>query len=174
MKTTTSVRHASHEPAIRAVNDPARLELERLADGRLCARLRDEQHIVRVGRCFPWSEPTRFLSLRNEDGRELALIADPDELDAASRQALDSALAETDFVFEVAGVVAIEEEVELRHWQVRTQQGTRTFQTRLDDWPRRLPDGGLLIRDVTGDLYRLGDPHQLDRQSRALLWAFVD
>jgi len=31
-----------------------------------------------------------------------------------------------------------------------------------------------LIRDVTGDLYHLGRPAALDRNSRALLWAFVD
>jgi hypothetical protein len=35
------------------------------------------------------------------------------------------------------------------HWRVHTDQGARRFQTRLDDWPRKLPDGGLLIRDVT-------------------------
>jgi hypothetical protein len=37
-----------------------------------------------------------------------------------------------------------------------------------------LPKGGLLIRDVAGDLYRLPDPKTLDRKSRELLWAFVD
>jgi hypothetical protein len=56
----------------------------------------------------------------------------------------------------------------------RNHQGARRFQTRLDDWPRRLPDGGVLIRDVSGDFYRVADAAQLDRTSRALLWAFVD
>ena len=37
-----------------------------------------------------------------------------------------------------------------------------------------LPHGGLLIRDVAGDLYHFADPARLDRHSRALLWAFVD
>ncbi len=36
------------------------------------------------------------------------------------------------------------------------------------------PHGGLLIRDLAGDLYHLGKPEQLDRKSRELLWAFVD
>jgi hypothetical protein len=61
-----------------------------------------------------------------------------------------------------------------RRWRVETRQGARLFQTRLDDWPRTLPHGGLLIRDVTGDLYHLGRPADLDRGSRDLLWAFVD
>jgi len=66
------------------------------------------------------------------------------------------------------------EEVEIRQWTVETVHGTRSFQTHLDDWPRVLPGGGLLIRDVAGDLYRLPDPYELDRKSRELLWAFVD
>jgi hypothetical protein len=37
-----------------------------------------------------------------------------------------------------------------------------------------LPHGGLLIRDLAGDLYHLGKTDQLDKKSRELLWAFVD
>ena len=87
----------------------------------------------------------------------------------AARNALDSG-----FVLDVTRVVAIEEEVEIRQWTVETKQGNRSFQTHLDDWPRVLPGGGLLIRDVAGDLYRLADPKDMDRASRELLWAFVD
>jgi len=129
---------------------------------------------VWVRRCFPWSEPGRYLSLRDGDEEEFALIRDPAELDAASREALETALALAGFVFEITRVLEIEEEVEIRRWRVETRQGARSFQTRLDDWPRTLPHGGLLIRDVTGDLYHLGRPAALDRHSRALLWAFVD
>ncbi len=48
------------------------------------------------------------------------------------------------------------------------------FQTHLDDWPRETPGGGLLIRDVAGDLYFVPDPGGLDGGSREWLWAFVD
>jgi hypothetical protein len=114
------------------------------------------------------------LSLRDSDEEEFALVRDPAELDPRSRAALERALAVAGFVFEVTRVLEIEEEVEIRRWRVETQQGPRTFQTRLDDWPRTLPHGGLLIRDLAGDLYHLGRPEQLDRKSRDLLWAFVD
>src|SRR5206468_2712862 len=90
--------------------DPGELTLERRPDGRVWA-VRGGGGAARavwVQRCFPWSEPGRFLSLR------------------------------------------------------------------LDDWPRLLPHGGLLVRDVAGDLYHLADPTALDKRSRALLWAFVD
>jgi hypothetical protein len=150
------------------------LTLERGADGRLRAHSGDEQSIVHVQRCFPWSEPGQFISLRDDDGEEFALVADLAELDESARAVLQEVLAEAGFIFDVESVLELEEEVELRNWQVLTNQGARQFQTRLDDWPRKLPDGGLLIRDVTGDFYRVADPAKLDRKSRALLWAFVD
>ena len=157
-----------------AACESLRLSVERGADGRLCASLGNEQRVVHVHRCFPWSEPDQFISLRDDDGEEFALVSDPRELSVTARGVLLDALGEAGFIFDVAGVGEIEEEVELRNWFVRTNQGARRFQTRLDDWPRKLPDGGLLIRDVTGDFYRIRDPGALDRKSRSLLWAFVD
>jgi Domain of unknown function (DUF1854) len=150
------------------------LTLERRGDGRLWATRDGAARPVWVRRCFPWSEPARLVSLRDDEEREFALVRDPAELDPASRHVLEEAMATAGFVFEVTRVAAIEEEVEIRHWRVETRQGPRTFQTRLDAWPRVLPHGGLLIRDVAGDLYHVADPAALDKQSRALLWAFVD
>jgi hypothetical protein len=152
----------------------AELSLARRPDGRLWAVKGDAERAVWVRRCFPWSEPGRWLSLRDDDDEEFALVRHPEELDEASRRVLEEAIALAGFVFEITRVLEIEEEVEIRHWRVETRQGTRVFQTRLDDWPRSLPHGGLLIRDVTGDLYRLEHPAGLDGTSRALLWAFVD
>ena len=151
-----------------------RLTLRNHGDGRLVAATGGEPVAVRLRQCFPWTEPTRHLSLRDSDDREVVLVDDPADLDAESRQALELALAEAGFVLEVTKVVEIEEEIEIRQWTVETRQGARSFQTHLDDWPRVLPSGGLLIRDVAGDLYRLVDPARLDKRSRQLLWAFVD
>jgi hypothetical protein len=153
---------------------PAGLALARQADGRLTAQREGRSHAVWVRPAFPWTEPARFLSLRDEDEEELALIEDVTSLDPVSRIALEEALVVAGFVLEVTRVVAVEEEVEVRHWTVETRQGPRSFQTRLDEWPRSLPHGGLLIRDVAGDLYHFRDPAALDRESRALLWVFVD
>jgi hypothetical protein len=156
---------------------PERIVLPRLArraDGRLWLTLAEDARPVVVRRCFPWTDPGRFISLRDDRNTELALIADPGELDAESRLVLEEALVEAGFVLEVTAVSAIEEEVEIRHWTVTTRQGPRAFQTRLDDWPHALSGGGLLIRDVAGDLYHVAAPERLDAKSRELLWAYVD
>lgn len=150
------------------------LRLAHRADGQLWATRGAEECAVRVRRAFPWSEPGRFISLRDAEDREFALVAEPERLDRGSCSALEAALAAAGFVFVVTAVSAIEEEVEIRTWRVITRQGPRTFQTRLDEWPGALPGGGLLIRDVAGDLYRIDDLAQLDGRSRELLWAYVD
>ena len=153
---------------------PGNVTLRTAADGRLLLVNHETREAVRLRQCFPWSEPTRHISLRNDKDEEMALVDDPAELDHESREALENALAEAGLVLEVTGVIDIEEEVEIRQWTVDTKQGRRQFQTHLDDWPRTLPGGGLLIRDVCGDLYRFTDPSALDKKSRELLWAFVD
>jgi hypothetical protein len=150
------------------------LVLRTAEDGRLMALVDGELVAVRLRQCFPWSEPHRHLSLRDGDDEEIALVDDPAALAAESRIALERAIAEAGFVLDVTRVLSIEEEVEIRQWVVETAHGKRSFQTHLDDWPRVLPKGGLLIRDVAGDLYRLTAPKQMDRRSRELLWAFVD
>lgn len=150
------------------------LVLRRLGDGRLYAQRESEGCAVWVRRCFPWSEPGRFISLRDQDENEFALVRDLRELDADSRRALEGSLAEAGLVLEIVRIQKIDEEVEIRDWRVETRQGPRSFQTRLDDWPRQIPGGGVLIRDVAGDLYRVNDPATLDKRSRDLLWVFAD
>jgi hypothetical protein len=152
----------------------AELALRHHGDGRLVAEIGGRTVAVKLRQCFPWTEPTRHISLRDAEDKEVAMVEDPASLDEETRQALELALAEAGFVLEVTRVLDIDEEIEIRQWKVETKQGMRSFQTHLDDWPRLLPGGGLLLRDVAGDLYRLADPATLDRKSRALLWAFVD
>lgn len=148
--------------------------LERGRDGRLVARRGGRRTPVAVVRCFPWTAPERFLSLRDEEDEEVALVRDAGELDDASRDALLGALADAGFVFDVEAVLAVDEEIEIRVFRVRTRQGTRRFQTLRDEWPRALPDGSLLFRDVGGDLYRVPPAPELDPGSRKALFAFLD
>ena len=162
------------EPIEANVSPAAGICLRSDGDGRLLVIAGDRKVLVRLRQCFPWSEPRRHLSLRDDKEREIALIDDPALLAPESRRVLEDALAAAGFVLEVVRVLGVDEEVEIRHWTVETVNGPRTFQTHLDDWPRMLPGGDLLIRDVAGDLYRLRNTSTMDRRSRELLWAFID
>ena len=159
-----------------APDDMQGLRLWRGPDGRLWGRSDAEPtpRAVRVCRLFPWSEPDEYVSLRDADDEELALVPGPSHLDPESRDALEVSLAEAGFVMEIEAIVSVEEEIEIRTFEVETAQGPRIFQTERDEWPRELAGGGLLIRDVAGDLYAVRHPERLDPASLKLLWVFLD
>jgi Domain of unknown function (DUF1854). len=149
-------------------------QLNSNAAGQLLLRSQRGSILVRPIACFPWSEPSNYISLRNEAGVEVGFIHSVAELDHSSRTALEITLRQTRFVFEVTGIEAVEDEFELRTWSVKTRQGPRSFQTKLDEWPRTLENGGVVIRDLSGDLYQIKDPTALDRASQKLVWAFME
>jgi len=155
-------------------SEEVELRLERRADGQLWAVLGLEAVPVWVHRCFPWTAPGRFVSLRDQEEEEVALVRDLSELEPESRRVLQSAILEAGFVLEVESVESIEDEIEIRTFRVRTRQGPRRFQTLRDEWPRPMPGGGILLRDVAGDLYLVRDPQALDRASRVRLWPLLD
>ena len=104
---------------------------------------------------------------------EVAFVKSPDDLDAVSREALEGALAEASFMMEVTKIESIEDGQALREWKIETKRGARRFLTQLDSWPRELEGGGILIEDISGDLYLVRDPKVLDGESRERLWYYV-
>ena len=150
-----------------------RLRLERRRDGQLWAMRGAETARVWPLRCFPWSAGGRFVSLRDADEEEFALVREPGELDDDSRSALEQSLAEAGFTMQITSIDRCDEEVEIWSWHVQTRQGPRQFQTRRDEWPMGIPGGGYLIRDVAGDLFHVPDVDALDKKSREILWVFV-
>jgi hypothetical protein len=149
----------------------ARLHL----DAALCLWLTrgDLRVRVRPVRCFPWSSPAELISLRDENDREELLVERPSDLDPTSARALQTALLAAGFVLDIERVDSIEEDYEMRIWHTETRHGKRTFQTKLDEWPWASPDGGHLVRDLAGDLFRLPPLETLDEKTRRQLWAYV-
>lgn len=150
------------------------LKIEHREDGQLWASNNGKAVAVTVLRCFPWSDPDRYYSLRDSDNNEVALISKLGDLDADSRKSIEAELVVAGFVMDIVKVIAITEDFEIRSWKVETSQGMRKFQTQLDDWPHQVPGGGLLIRDISDDLFYLEDPEALDEKSRFLIKSFVD
>jgi hypothetical protein len=148
--------------------------LEETIGGGVVALRDGKRTRVRAVPCFPWSDPMKHISLRDDEDKEIAFVSNLDEIDIDSRQALLKALAEASFVLEITKIDSIEEEFEIRNWEVATRQGSCSFQTKMTDWPRRLSNGEVLIRDVSGNLFFIERPEKMDKKSRKLLWALAD
>ncbi len=153
---------------------PEALRLERGVDGQLWMHTADRPERVWPVRCFPWSEKHRFISLRNADDEELALVEDPARLQRPAREALETSLEEVGFLLEIETILELEEEVEIWTWLVETERGRRRFQTRRDEWPTRTVGGGHLIRDVAGDLFHIAEVDALDEASQRRFWVFLE
>ena len=150
------------------------IQLRQRQDGALELVHEGEARQVHVHRCFPWRGADRFISLCDGDGVELALIRELAMLDPESRALLDEALRVAGFTLEVQRIHNVVKEIEIRNWTVEVGGEVRTFQTELDEWPRTLEDGRVLISDVAGDLYSIPDLQGLDDKSQRLLWALTD
>ena len=154
---------------------PSAVTLTRREDGQYAAQWEDGFHaVVQATRCFPWSQPDRHISLRDAQDREICYVEDLSELDPASRTVLRQALDQASFVIEITAIRGLREEYEIRGWSVDTVQGPRRFQTKRDEWPQAMPHGGLLIRDITGDLFYIRELARLDADSRKKLSWYVD
>jgi hypothetical protein len=143
-----------------------------LPDGQLAIREGNETIPVKVRPCFPWTQPKAFLSLRDEDKKERALVLNLDDLTAESRGALEQVLSEAAFTFEINRIKNLGQDFELRVWEVETQVGPRTFLTKYDDFPEEFSGNGLMIQDLSGDIYVVRDIESLDPKSQQLLYSF--
>jgi len=155
-----------------------RVDLFRRDDGRLVLQHAPDgmavETPIRVACCFPWSHREEFISLRDDKGRELRFIENLAQLDDHERQLIEAELNSGFFVPRITEVKTIERQVELFLWRVETNAGPRNFLTGHDEHPRTLPNGRILIKDVSNDLYIIEDPKTLNAKSCKLLWSYLD
>ena len=141
----------------------------------LVLRYKGVEQPVTLKLCFPWTDPRRYVSLRDKKDREVLFFSEMESLDQESRDALEKAIHEAGFVLEITKLYSVTEDYELRIWKVQLANGSeRCFANRLEDWPFTAPDGAFLIRDISGDLYRIEDPNRLDKHSQKQFWTFQD
>lgn len=150
------------------------LRIERTPEGQLRVHREGQIIPVMIRPCFPWSASRQFLSLRDRDQAEVLLIEDLEQLSQPEQEAILQALLESEFTLEIRKIHSVTRHFEMRIWKVDTTHGPRTFEIRIDDWPRQLPHGGLAISDLAGDLYTITDQSALDERSRKLLFAYAD
>lgn len=105
--------------------------------------------------CFPKSHPDKYFSVRDDKEKELYLLESLLNLDEDNKKIIEEYLKVQSFNYEVIGIHHVDEEFGVRHWEVKTKQGDRSFQTELDAWPDIQADGRILIDDLFGDQYEI-------------------
>ena len=148
--------------------DPGRLKLMRGVDGTLQASDAAETHVEGLTpiRLFPLTDPHHWIVLVDRQGREVATIADPNELDRHSAELLNEELKTREFVPHVERILWVSGNSEPSQWRVLTDRGVTEFVLNDEKDIRRLGAHGVLIIDAHGIRYLISDDRQLDRNSR--------
>lgn len=128
---------------------------------------------ARVARCFPWSRPDEYVSVRDKDGKELMLLHTLGELDDASRQLVEQELHDKIFKPRIEQIVTLKTEFDVTTITARTDRGEVSFQIRGRDDVRVLSGSRMLLKDVDGNTYDLPDVSRLDRRSQKWLEQFL-
>jgi Domain of unknown function (DUF1854) len=149
--------------------------IERTDAGELVVHLEGTEEPIReaaVARCFPWSVPDCYVSVRNKDGKEVALLDTLDELDEDSRQVASDELRERIFNPKIQRIIDFNHEFGITTITADTDRGQVSFQVRTRDDVRSLSPTRALFRDVDGNTYELPDLTALDAASQRHLQSF--
>lgn len=120
-------------------------------------------------RLFPLTAKDRMISIFDENDKEVGIIRDIKQLDAKSRAALESELAERYFMPRILRINSIKVEFGMTRWDVETDHGRRQFLVRERNDVQLLMGNRVLIVDADGNPYEIPNYIVLDARSRALL-----
>ncbi len=154
------------------VGEQAVMKITRNEAGQLVVQMDGKDSPVvdaRVARCFPWSLPGSYVSIRDKEGKELALFKTVEELEPASRKIVQEELADKVFNPKIRRITSYRNEFGVISITAQTDRGEVTFQIRSRDDVRLLSDTRALFRDADGNTFELSDLGELDRTSRKWL-----
>ena len=154
---------------------PATIELGRDEWGHLVLTIAGQSHAAAVTPTplFPISEPDKWISLRGEDGTELACVEDLSTLSADARKLLQEELARREFVPVIERIVRVSGTMEPSEWTVETDRGPTRFVLKSEDDVRRIGDDQILIVDAHGTRYHIPDLDAVDAKSRRIVEWYV-
>lgn len=139
-------------------------------------------HFPRVSlrRCFPLSALDTNIIVRipeagNENGKEIGMIADINQLDEYSREAVTRELRLHYVVPSILRIKSIREEFGFLYWSVDTDRGAKEFIMRdsVIGSTRKISAGRWLIIDINQTRYDVHDFEALDSQSQNLLRRYL-
>jgi hypothetical protein len=157
--------------------DPAKVKLFRTGGSTVRATITDpilgaERTYLRVqtGRAFPFSQPDRYIGLRDDKDKDIGMMPNLKGLDAESRRIVDEELERRYFIPRIEKVNSVKEEFGTTTWEVETNRGPRRFLVqRLRDSVQSIGPTRMLIIDKDGTRYEFPDTDKLDVASRTVL-----
>jgi hypothetical protein len=128
---------------------------------------------VRIRRAFPWSSPSKHISIRAKDGKEILIVDDLENLPAPLRKTIEQYLSSTSLIPRIQRIVQVDVRFGFQQWSVQTDRGPADFRVQEREDIRFMPDGRFSIKDADGNLYELPPLNSLDEMSQSAVEAVV-
>lgn len=116
---------------------------------------------IAVHRCFPFTDPDRFLSIRDQDGNELGIIRALSDLPEETQELLRRQMALRYFLPKILKVHSVKEEYGYSYWDVITDKGACRFTASSHNAVAKLSETRLIIQDIHGNRYEIEDVYKL-------------
>jgi hypothetical protein len=162
-------------PAPAPVSNGRGITLSVDAWGKLVLGTPDGRRLVGVEpvRAFPISEPTRWISFVDSEGREVHCLESLDGLAPETRRLLEGELSLREFMPSIKRILRVSGEGTPSDWEVETDRGTARFTLDSEDDVRRLGPDRVLITDARKLRFQVPDTRSLDGHSRRVLERFL-
>jgi len=121
-------------------------------------------------RLFPVSGLDKYITLLNDEGQQVAIVRDINNLLPDSREVLQRSLHEYYMIPKVKRLLKMTDKFKIWMWTAETDRGTYTFEIRDHlNTVKPLYDGRVLIKDANDNRYEIPDIALLDKRSRRLI-----
>lgn len=137
---------------------PGEFSMERIEKGSYRLTMFDDRCYMRVSakRCFPFSMPDSFISLRDAENEEIGIIKDLGEMNKEYRVWVDEMLELRYFLPKILSIVSVRNRRGAVEWSVETDYGDRDFVTwGLGDTMQEVKPEWYLVSDVDGNRYQI-------------------
>jgi len=125
---------------------------------------------VRIARAFPFSDPDRYIGLRDGDDKDIGILVTLNEMDRDSRAIVEEELERRYFTPRIERVLTVNEEFGVVTWEVETDRGPRRFLVRnLRDSTFPLGANRLMMTDTDGNRYEFPDVSAVGTKAMTVL-----
>jgi hypothetical protein len=131
---------------------------------------------VSIHRCFPYSDPDRYISIRepDRDGREIGLIEDLNKLSSETRAMIEEQLELRYFAPIITKIRHIREEYGYSYWDVVTDKGPCRFTVRMGGSNvYSIGVNRYLVNDLDGNRFEIPDLYKMSAREIKLLDLFI-
>lgn len=139
--------------------------------GFLGLKLKDiDYERVSLHRAFPLSYSSRYISVKDKEGKEIGIIEALEEFPSDIVDLFNEELDRRYFLPKVVKINSIKEEFGYSYWDVVTDLGAKRFTIKKDNSSfLNVKDNRILVIDVDGNRYEISDYTKLDSKSYKLI-----